>query len=246
MLGYVGFRPTLFTCIAHLLYYTLYLLYKRHSCIFYYLRNTIQSFSISKMEVVKLKIIKEEGINPSDPNQIIPMGVLWLFPQFFWLGLTEGLANDGLQEFFYNHVATSMRSYGPSFSDCVLGIGNFISMPFVLLFRSWFKDSINTSHLDRYYLALAILSFVFLVFYVCASFSITSVHMGSASEDEEANEGEELAEILVENLTDSQLTRSVSFSLRRINVGHVDTGAEPHSGLGGGGAWPRQKKKISH
>ena len=31
------------------LYYTLCLLYKRHSCIFYYLRNTIQSSSISNM-----------------------------------------------------------------------------------------------------------------------------------------------------------------------------------------------------
>ena len=164
------------------------------------------------VEVFRLNLIEETGIDPSDPDQFIPMSVLWLFPQFFWLGLMEGLANDGLQEFFYNHVATSMRSYGPSFSDCVLGFGNFISMPFVLLFRSWFKDSINSSHLDRYYLALAILSSVFLVFYVCASFSMTSVHMGSASENEEANEGEELAEILVDNLTDSQLTRSVSFS----------------------------------
>ena len=43
----MGFRPILFTCIAHLLYYRLCLLYKRHSCIFYYLRNTIQLFSIS-------------------------------------------------------------------------------------------------------------------------------------------------------------------------------------------------------
>ena len=45
----MDFRPTLFTFIVYLLYYTLYLLYKRHSCIFYYLRNTIQSFSISNM-----------------------------------------------------------------------------------------------------------------------------------------------------------------------------------------------------
>ena len=78
----------------------------------------------------------------------------------------KGLASDGLQEFFYKHVAISMRSYGPSFNECVLGIGNFISLPFVLTVRSGFKDTINTSHLDKYYLILAILSFVFLVFYV--------------------------------------------------------------------------------
>lgn len=28
------------------------------------------------VEVARLKIIKKKGINPSDPNQIIPMGVL--------------------------------------------------------------------------------------------------------------------------------------------------------------------------
>ena len=51
----VGFRPNCLTCIAHLyLYYTLlvphtYASYIRHRCIFFYSRNTIQSFSISNM-----------------------------------------------------------------------------------------------------------------------------------------------------------------------------------------------------
>ena len=48
-------------------------------------------------------------------------------------------------------------------------------------------------------------------------------HMGSASENEELNEDEELREILVDDSTESQPTRSISFSLRRRNVGHVDT-----------------------
>ena len=119
----------------------------------------------------------------------------------------------GFREFFYKHVAISMRSYSPSFNECVLGIGNFISLPFVLACRSWFKDTINTSHLDRYYLTLAILSFVCLVMYAYASYSLKPFHMGNASEDEELNE------ILVDGtdgLTESQpKTRSVSSSLRR-------------------------------
>ena len=131
----------------------------------------------------------------------------------------EGLASDGLQEFFYKHVAISMRSYGPSFSDCVLGLGNFISVPLFLLCRSWFKDSLNTSHLDRYYLTLAILSFVCLVMYAYASYSLKPFHMGNASEDEELNE------ILVDGtdgLTESQpKTRSVSFPIRRRNVANA-------------------------
>ena len=185
-------------------------------------------FAAWQVEVHRLYLIKEERIDPSDPTQIISMSVLWLFPQVILLGLMEGLASDGLEEFFYKHVAISMRSYGPSFSDCVLGLGNFISIPLVLLCRSWFKDSINTSHLDRYYLTLAILSSVLVVFYVNASCSIASVHMGSPSNDEESNEsledqmgnaseGVELNVIKVDGNDDT--TRSVSASsLRKRNV----------------------------
>uniref|UniRef100_A0A7N2KPG2 Uncharacterized protein n=1 Tax=Quercus lobata TaxID=97700 RepID=A0A7N2KPG2_QUELO len=183
-----------------------------------------------QVEAHRLYLIEEENIDPMDSNQTISMSVLWLIPQFILLGLMEGLATEGLQEFFYNHVAISMRSYGPSFSECVLGFGNFISMPFVLLCRSWFKDSINTSHLDKYYLTLAILSFVCLVMYAYASYSLKPFHMGNASEEPllqshastEAEEGlppdEELKEILVhgtDGLAESQLTWNVSFPRRR-------------------------------
>ena len=37
----------------------------------------------------------------------------------FLFGLMEGLANEGLDEFFLSHVVESMRSYGPSFNDCI-------------------------------------------------------------------------------------------------------------------------------
>ncbi|XP_050261013.1 protein NRT1/ PTR FAMILY 5.4-like isoform X2 [Quercus robur] len=170
-----------------------------------------------QVEVRRLYLTEEEKIDP------ISMSVLWLIPQFILLGLMEGLATYGLQEFFYKHVAISMRSYGPSFSDCVLGLGNFISMPFVLLCRSWFKDSINTSHLDKYYLTLAILSSVFFAFYVNASSSIESVHMGSPSNDEESNEsledqrGNATEGVELTGIKDGNdyTTRSFSSSLRR-------------------------------
>ncbi|KAM4097743.1 hypothetical protein ACJW30_07G024900 [Castanea mollissima] len=190
------------------------------------------------VEVHRLNLIQEERIDPSD----ISMSVLWLVPQFSLLGLMDGLASNGLQEFFYNHVATSMTSYGPPFSDCVLGFGNFISIPLVLLFKSWFKDTINTSHLDRYYLALATLNFVFLCIYAYASSGY--FNMESASNDEESNgsledgndeladhsrsnqmgnasEEVELIEIKEDGTNDT--TRSVSSSLRRRYVATAAT-----------------------
>ncbi|XP_059624186.1 protein NRT1/ PTR FAMILY 5.6-like isoform X2 [Cornus florida] len=63
------------------------------------------------------------------------MSILWLAPQYCLLGAMEGLALVGLQVFFYGQVAESMRSYGPPFTECVLGIGKFISIPFIFIFR---------------------------------------------------------------------------------------------------------------
>ncbi|KAL4614086.1 hypothetical protein ACB092_07G029800 [Castanea dentata] len=176
-----------------------------------------------QVEAHRLYLIEEENIDPMDSDQTISMSVLWLIPQFLLLGLMEGLATDGLEEFFYKHVATSMRSYGLPFNDCVLGIGNFISLPFVLGLRSWFKDTINTSHVDKYYLTLAILSSVFLVFYV--SYSKTSVRMGSPSNDEESNE---ISEDVMDELADqSRSTRNIApYSQRSNQMGNASEGVE--------------------
>ena len=101
-------------------------------------------------------------IGPSNPNKVISMSVFMVTSTNFFV--------RGLEKFISNHVSKSMRKYGPIFSNFVTGLGNFFSIPFILLFKSWFKETINTSHLDRYYLALAILSHVFLCIYLCFTY----------------------------------------------------------------------------
>ena len=120
-----------------------------------------------QVEVHRLKEIKT--LNPAKPSDTISMSILWLLPQFILLGLTEGLVEEGLQEFFSKHVTKSMWNSGQLLTGCILSFGNFFSIPCVQLVRSWFKGDINDSHLDRYFLTLAILSSVFLCFYVYAS-----------------------------------------------------------------------------
>ncbi|KAK7816927.1 protein NRT1/ PTR FAMILY 5.4 [Quercus suber] len=123
-------------------------------------------------QVNRLKEIK--GLNHDDDlfeEDTISMSILWLLPQFILLGLTEGLVEEGLQEFFSKHVTKSMWNSGKLLTGCVLSFGNFFSIPCVHLVRSWFKGTINQSHLDRYFLTLAIVSSVFLCFYVYASIS---------------------------------------------------------------------------
>ena len=58
-----------------------------------------------------------------------------------------------------------MWSFGEPFSEFVIGIGKLLTIPFAAFITDWFKESVNTSHLDRYYLMLAILNFVFIIIY---------------------------------------------------------------------------------
>ena len=145
-----------------------------------------------QVEVRRLKKIRR--LPPTEPDNTISMSILWLLPQFTLLGLMEGFAHEGLAEFFDNHILSkSMKNYGRLFTECVLGFGNFFSIPCVLLFKSWFKDTVNESHLDRYFLALAILSSVFLGFYMYTSISkyaheedlLKEVELANASQEED-------------------------------------------------------------
>nr|POF08554.1 isoform 2 of protein nrt1/ ptr family 5.4 [Quercus suber] len=159
-----------------------------------------------QVEVHRLLLIKKKGIDsskpsdPDDPNQIIFMSTFWLLPQFILLGLMDALAVEGLQEFVDNHVTKSMKSYGELFSDCVLGFGKFFSIGCILLIRPWFKDDINNSHLDRYFLALAILGLVFFCIYVFCVLP-KYAHMEAPSEDLEL---EDVLEDGVRDLTESK------------------------------------------
>ena len=118
-----------------------------------------------RVEQHRLNLIMKQGICSDD----IPMSVFWLLPQYILLGAMEGLGDKGLHSFFKNHVEESMEQQVSFCGDIVIGFGNFFSIPFVLLNSSWFKDTINTSHLDKYFLTLGIMASVFFCIFVCIS-----------------------------------------------------------------------------
>ncbi|XVF29841.1 hypothetical protein REPUB_Repub16aG0005500 [Reevesia pubescens] len=75
-----------------------------------------------QVEVHRLKLIKEIIIFSDYQDRRISMSILWLTPQFVLLGLMDGLVEEGLQGFFYDHVPESMKIYELPFNKCVMGI----------------------------------------------------------------------------------------------------------------------------
>ncbi|KAI4353245.1 hypothetical protein L6164_002210 [Bauhinia variegata] len=92
------------------------------------------------------------------------LSMLWMCPQYVLLGLVEGLAQSGLEKLFENE---SLRNLWGNSKEVVSCLGNFLNIPCILIFRSWFKNfGEDHSHLDRYYIMLAVLSSLFLCIYV--------------------------------------------------------------------------------
>ncbi|KAF7825511.1 protein NRT1/ PTR FAMILY 5.6-like [Senna tora] len=105
-----------------------------------------------QVELHRLTLIKEERVlEQKDPNKVtISLGILILTPQYILLGLMEGLAEHGLEEFFQNHLSESMKKFGDSLTKVVMGIGKLSNVVFVLILHGWFKESIDTSNMDRH------------------------------------------------------------------------------------------------
>ncbi|KAI4353268.1 hypothetical protein L6164_002231 [Bauhinia variegata] len=130
-----------------------------------------------KVEVERLSLAKDQRDIPKDYKKL--MSVMWLCPQFVFLGLVEGLAQSGLDKLFENESLSNLWRQSKELVSC---LGRFMSIPCVLIFRSWFKNfQNNQSHLDRYYLMLAGLSSVF----VCVYYFVAVAYAKIMSEDVE-------------------------------------------------------------
>ncbi|XP_022776716.1 protein NRT1/ PTR FAMILY 5.5-like [Durio zibethinus] len=145
----------------------------------------------SSVEAKRLKALRQEGLS-NDPEAPAPITASWLLLQFFFLGAMEGLADDGIQDFF-GHYAPDSRRYGPVFTSTLTGFGTILNVGFVAILNyytesryreSWLGDSINQSRLDYIYRAYVILALLncFLYAFVSTRHSYDNI-IGSPEEE---------------------------------------------------------------
>ncbi|XVF03170.1 hypothetical protein REPUB_Repub04eG0238000 [Reevesia pubescens] len=147
----------------------------------------------STVESKRLKALTQKRLSIG-PEDTAPISASWLVLQFFFLGAMEGLAGDGIQDFF-GHYAPDSRRYGPVFTSSVTGFGTVLNIGFIAIldcyskFRYheiWLGDSINQSRLDYIYRVYAIVALLncFLYAYVSTWYSYDNIIGGSEEEDE--------------------------------------------------------------
>ncbi|MBA0743970.1 hypothetical protein Gogos_006616, partial [Gossypium gossypioides] len=122
------------------------------------LTSILCSAVASQVESKRLKALKKKGFL-DNPKAEAPMSASWLLPQFIFLGAMEGLAGDGILNFF-GHYAPDSRRYAPVFTSSLTGFGTILSIGFIAIidyysrFRykeSWIGESVNESRLDLIY-----------------------------------------------------------------------------------------------
>ncbi|XP_031271130.1 protein NRT1/ PTR FAMILY 5.5-like [Pistacia vera] len=89
------------------------------------------------------------------------MSIFWLSPQYFLLGLTEGLVETGLDEFTVEQFQDPWKEYACEITQFVFGLGSFLSILYIKANESLFRDSLW----DVYYHRLTIVSYVNMLFF---------------------------------------------------------------------------------
>lgn len=86
------------------------------------------------------------------------MSMFWLVPQFCLLGLMEGLALDGCNEYSSSHFPERMEYHVSAITYFFIGIGSVFNIFFILANKGDFADKLDDSGLHKYYLRLAFIS----------------------------------------------------------------------------------------
>ncbi|KAK6251954.1 hypothetical protein QUC31_013674 [Theobroma cacao] len=157
------------------------------------LASIICCAAASSVESQRLKALSKEGLS-NDPNATAPITAFWLVLPFFFLGAMEGLAGDGIQDFF-GHYAPDSRRYGPVFTSSLTGFGTVLNIGFLSFLDyysksrysvSWLGDNINQSRLDYIYRAYTMVALFncFLYAYVSYQYSYDNI-IGRPEEEEE-------------------------------------------------------------
>ncbi|GLU02454.1 hypothetical protein SLE2022_197040 [Rubroshorea leprosula] len=133
----------------------------------------VLSMAISALvESRRLKIAHEKQLQVQ-PGAIVPMSVLWLFPQLVIVGIGEAFHFPGQVDLYYREFPVALRSTATAMISVVIGTAYYVSTALVDLTRNvtrWLPDNINEGRLDNLYWTLVVLgSLNFIYYLVCSS-----------------------------------------------------------------------------
>lgn len=128
------------------------------------------------VETRRVGVAKNHNLldNNHSKENIIPMSIWWMLPQYAILGISDAFTIVGLQELFYDQMPDAMRSLGAAAYLSIVGVGSFVSNGIISVVvevtskvgGKWLGSELNKAHLNYFYWVLAMLSALNLCVYL--------------------------------------------------------------------------------
>ena len=117
-----------------------------------------------------VEVLDMACINCDDIPQMSSVSIFWQIPQFMLLGLSISLAGITALEFFYTQAPLAMRSVTQSLNLFTFALGTWCTIPLLLLVNrnpgdEWVPVNLDDGHLSYYFLLLAGIMSINLVYY---------------------------------------------------------------------------------
>ncbi|KAF8030435.1 hypothetical protein BT93_E2774 [Corymbia citriodora subsp. variegata] len=99
-----------------------------------------------------------QSARSSNHSMLVPMSVLWLFPQLVVVGVGEAFHLPGHVMFYYRKFPKKFSNSATMLAFAVAGIANYLSAALVNLARhhtGWLPENLNDGRLDLVYWTLA-------------------------------------------------------------------------------------------
>ncbi|KAK7384871.1 hypothetical protein VNO78_30574 [Psophocarpus tetragonolobus] len=129
------------------------------------------------VETMRRNAAIEQGF-VDQPDAIIDMSVIWLFPEFILLGIAEAFNPVGQVEFFYAYFPKTMSSFAMALFTLELAAANVVGSVLVSMVdkftsvggkESWLSTNINRGHLNYYYALLTFMAIINYFYFLAIS-----------------------------------------------------------------------------
>ncbi|KAE8038919.1 hypothetical protein FH972_011384 [Carpinus fangiana] len=134
--------------------------------------NVLSMATSALVEMKRLKIARAHHLQ-TRPGSIVPMSVLWLFPQLVLVGLGEAFHFPGQVALYYQEFPASLRSTSTAMIALIIGISFYLSTALIDLVRratEWLPGNINEGRVDNVYWVVVVAGVVnFFYYMVCSS-----------------------------------------------------------------------------
>ncbi|KAF5447092.1 hypothetical protein F2P56_032668 [Juglans regia] len=147
--------------------------------------NILSMATSALVESKRLNIAQAHHLQ-DQPRSIVPMSVLWLFPQLALVGIGEAFHFPGQVALYYQEFPTSLKTTSTAMISMIIGIAFYLSTALIDLVRrvtGWLPDNINDGRVDNVYWALVVVGVLNFAYYLLCACLYRYQNVGKGSEN---------------------------------------------------------------